>query len=64
MRGMRRLRSLLRSESGQDLLEYGMLVSLIAILCYVAVENAGGAVYYAFDGIRIQLSGLPTGVGS
>ena len=64
MRGMHRLRRLLRSESGQDLLEYGMVASLIAILCYVAIENAGGAVFYVFDGIRVQLNALPTGVGS
>ena len=59
-----RLRAFLRSESGQDLLEYAMLVALIAIVCYVAVESAGSAVFNVFNNIATALNGLPIGGGS
>ena len=59
-----RLRALLRSESGQDLLEYAMLVALIAIVCYVAVEAAGTAVFNVFNNIATALNALPIGGGS
>ena len=59
-----RLRALLRSESGQDLLEYAMLVALIAIVCYIAVEAAGTAVFNVFNNIANNLNALPIGGGS
>ena len=59
-----RLRALLRSESGQDLLEYAMLVALIAIVCYVAVQSAGSAVFNVFNNIANNLNALPIGGGS
>lgn len=61
-----RLRTLLKRESGQDLLEYAMLVALIAIVCYVAVQSAGSAVFNTFNGIATSLNALPitTGGGS
>ena len=59
-----RLRALLRSESGQDLLEYAMLVALIAIVCYVAVEAAGTAVFNVFNNIATALNALPIGGAS
>ena len=59
-----RLRARLRNESGQDLLEYAMLVALIAIVCYVAVEAAGTAVFNVFNNISTALNNLPIGGGS
>jgi Flp pilus assembly pilin Flp len=35
---------LVRTEDGQDLLEYGMVVVLIAVAAVVAVERVGGMV--------------------
>lgn len=64
MNSINRLRALLRNESGQDLLEYAMLVALIAIVCYVAVESAGSAVFNVFNGIASQLAVLPIAGGS
>jgi Flp pilus assembly pilin Flp len=64
MKIVNRLRTLLKRESGQDLLEYAMLVALIAIVCYVAVESAGSAVFNTFDGIAQQLNSLPIAGGS
>ena len=37
-----------RSEDGQDLLEYGLLASLIAVFALVAVSSVGNAVYSVF----------------
>ncbi len=59
-----RLRARLRNESGQDLLEYAMLVALIAIVSYVAVQSAGSAVYTVFSGLATALNGLPIAGGS
>lgn len=46
-----RIRSFVRDESGQDLIEYAMLVALIALGCVVAVTAAGGRVTEVFQGI-------------
>ena len=60
MSGIVTWRRLFREELGQDLLEYGMLASLIAVLCYLAVEGGGAAIFRVLDGIQLQLSALPT----
>lgn len=39
-----RVKSLLRRNEGQDLLEYALLIALIAIVCVAAITAAGGAV--------------------
>jgi Flp pilus assembly pilin Flp len=59
-----RLRTLVKGEAGQDLLEYALLIALIAIVCYAAVEAAGSAVFTTFDGLATQLNALPIAGGS
>jgi Flp pilus assembly pilin Flp len=39
-----RMRAFVREDSGQDLLEYALLVGLIALVCVLAVTNAGTAI--------------------
>jgi len=46
-----RLQSLVRNEEGQDLIEYAMLVALIALFCVIAVTAAGGKVVSVFNAI-------------
>jgi pilus assembly protein Flp/PilA len=46
-----RIRSIVRQDSGQDLIEYAMLVALIALGCVVAVTAAGGRVTEIFNNI-------------
>jgi Flp pilus assembly pilin Flp len=46
-----RLKSLVRNEEGQDLIEYAMLVALIALFCVAAVGSAGTKVVEVFDAI-------------
>ena len=46
-----RLRMLLRNDSGQDLLEYALLVALIALGAVFAVTAAGDKVEAVFNAI-------------
>ena len=46
-----RMRSLLRRDEGQDLLEYALLVALIALGCVAAVTLAGDQVEAVFNAI-------------
>jgi pilus assembly protein Flp/PilA len=51
MKLVTRFRTLLRQDSGQDLIEYAMLVALIALFCVGAVTAAGGKVSAVFNAI-------------
>ena len=51
------LRALVRNDEGQDLLEYALLVALIAIVCVIAVGATGTAVNDIFTEIAAQLAG-------
>lgn len=46
-----RLKSIVRREEGQDLLEYALLIALIAIVCVGAITLAGTNVRDAFNSI-------------
>jgi pilus assembly protein Flp/PilA len=50
------LRSLVHLDEGQDLLEYALLVALIAIVCVGAVGLAGSAVNKIFSNVATQLN--------
>jgi len=50
-----RMRALFRGEEGQDLLEYALLVALIALVCFVAIGTAGGKVNTIFGDIAAAL---------
>ena len=47
-----------REDKGAALVEYGMLVGLIAVICVVAVTTLGTEVSTAFSNIASTLSGL------
>jgi Flp pilus assembly pilin Flp len=49
------LRSFVRDDSGQDLLEYALLIALIALACVVAVTTAGSAVSAVFTAIAAKI---------
>lgn len=46
-----RLRAFVREDGGQDLLEYALLVALIALVAVGAVTAAGGSVNAVFNTI-------------
>jgi pilus assembly protein Flp/PilA len=47
---------LMRDDSGQDLLEYALLVALIALVCVLAITNTGTAVNAIFTDISSELT--------
>lgn len=49
------VKSFSNQEDGQDLLEYALLVALIALIAIGAVQMAGGAVNDIFTAIAGQL---------
>jgi pilus assembly protein Flp/PilA len=50
-----RLRRLVRNTEGQDLLEYALLVGLIALVAVVAITSAGSSVNTIFTNIAAQI---------
>ena len=50
-----RLQSIVRREEGQDLLEYALLVALIALVCVGAITLAGSNVNTIFGQIAAKL---------
>jgi pilus assembly protein Flp/PilA len=51
-----RLRALLRDSSGQDLLEYALLVALIALVCVAVITSTGSGVRNIFQAISNALT--------
>ena len=50
------VKSFVRNDEGQDLLEYALLVALIALVAIAGVTLAGGAVKTIFNSIGTQLT--------
>jgi pilus assembly protein Flp/PilA len=50
-----RLKQFARAEEGQDLLEYALLVALIALVCVAAIGLAGTNVNTIFGSIASKL---------
>ena len=44
-----------REESGQDLIEYGLLVGIITVACIVAIQSIGPKVGAYFTGLDALL---------
>ncbi len=53
---LNQFRMIAKDESGQDLLEYALLVALIALVAFGAVQAAGGQVNAIFSNIASQLA--------
>lgn len=49
------LRAFVRNDEGQDLLEYALLVALIALMCVLALQGAQESISGVFDRIADQL---------
>ena len=49
------LRSVFRQDDGQDLLEYALLVALIALVCVGAITAAGASVSTIFGNIATAI---------
>jgi len=49
------VRRSLRNESGQDLLEYALLVALIALVCVLAITSTGSQLNKILENISAKL---------
>jgi pilus assembly protein Flp/PilA len=54
------VRRLLKNESGQDLLEYALLVALIALVCVAVITSTGSGVKTIFTNINSALTTAAT----
>ena len=59
-----RMRTLMRDDSGQDLLEYALLVALIALVAYAAVYSSGQQVNSIFTTIASKLTNAASAAGA
>jgi Flp pilus assembly pilin Flp len=58
------MRALLRNEGGQDLLEYALLVALIALVAYAAVYSSGQQVNSIFTTIASKMTNAAQAAGA
>ncbi|HLG57315.1 MAG TPA: Flp family type IVb pilin [Vicinamibacterales bacterium] len=57
---LRYLKNVLKDDSGQDLLEYALLVALIALVCVGVITSAGSGVKTIFTNITTELTTAAT----
>jgi pilus assembly protein Flp/PilA len=50
---------LTKKEEGASLVEYGLLVALIAVACIIAITALGGSISNMFNSIAGQMPGQP-----
>jgi len=50
------IKTFVRDEEGQDLIEYALLVALISLVCVVALTDAGKQVNNIFTSIKDKLT--------
>jgi len=55
---MPRMLTFVRDDSGQDLLEYALLMGLIALVAVLAVTSTGTSVNRIFDSIAQSLANM------
>jgi pilus assembly protein Flp/PilA len=53
------LKRLFYEESGQGMVEYGLIIALIAIALIIALTNLGGALKGKFNEVITELGGTP-----
>jgi len=54
------IKTFVRDEEGQDLIEYALLVALISLVCVVALTDAGTQVNNIFEQIKDKLTDAAT----
>ena len=55
---MIQLQRFVRDESGQDMMEYGLLAALLSIVAIAALQNIGPMVGTIFSVIRVAIPGM------
>ena len=59
-----RLQDLLRKQEGATMVEYALMVALIAVVCLLAVQYMGTQIFHVFDQVNTQLSTVPVTPGT
>lgn len=54
------LRRLVSEEEGQGLVEYALIIGLVAVVLIVALTQMQGGIAGVFDRIRDKLNAIPT----
>lgn len=55
------LRRFIRGDEGAALVEYGLLVGLIAVVCILVVTVLGSAIFGVFDTTQVELNNANMG---
>ena len=50
-----------REDEGQDLVEYALLITFIALACIVGMQNLGNAINSSYNAISTSLQGATGG---
>jgi pilus assembly protein Flp/PilA len=50
--------AMIKDDEGATLVEYGLVVSLIAVACIVAMQTLSGSIQTTFDYIGTKLNGV------
>ena len=61
MKFVNSIKTFVRDEEGQDLIEYALLVALISLVCVVALTDAGTEVNKIFVSIKDKLASAGAG---
>ena len=61
MKFVNSIKTFVRDEEGQDLIEYALLVALISLVCVVALTQAGTEVNNIFLAIKDKLASAGAG---
>lgn len=59
---MELIKKLIKGEEGQGLVEYALIVGLIALICVAAITAAGGSVKSIWGKIQTKLTGADSAV--
>lgn len=55
------MRSLIKEEEGQGMVEYGLILALIAIVVIVALSDIGKNIKAVFEEIKGKITSTPSG---
>jgi pilus assembly protein Flp/PilA len=58
---IKKLMNFFKDEEGASMVEYGLLVGLIAVVCIAALTDLGEAIRVLFDGVAGAIPTVPAG---
>jgi pilus assembly protein Flp/PilA len=61
---MEMVKSFLREEEGQDVVEYGLVVGLVSLIAFLGANTLGGQIAGLFGGIGTFVESATTEIGA